>query len=643
MHQPASPRINGAGRGRYHRGGPAYHYPQIPQHHMPPTVPVQTPPPASPASPFLHPQKFAPHPHPHQVPYGSPYHHPQPNGPYPPHAWAGHTQTHSPLPKQLPMLPPMVAHEHVPQLQQPQLPHHPQPQPQPPPETHQRHQPALSHIAPDVPHINSPEAPQTGSEQEGPPRQGTPPREAEESHAVSSEPKELAESIHHDDSESIELVSEVAETSEQVAPQYTEEAEARAATPNSSSVDVDESLPPLPSTYVIWSRRPGDPNHAPGVIVSTRAYPPEDVIQKALELRTPPATPKPQVVPLAQTPIPVGLDIQEESAESVAPPSSTAETTPACSVVADTPVPGSPYSSATSVSVAVSSPPAKTSVSSHIEAKVDLPAPGVSSETTEPSTPQPSVDQAQASAVSTSTTPAVASKAAAGPKKSWASLLQSSDSAASSSKPRLPVSNVVGFSIPASSGAPSQTPGTSVASANRNELLHLLHEGPSGSAANIAAGMKIRPRGLVNTGNMCFANAVLQILVYCPPFHRLFSELRRHLAGPVVGSQREGSKATPLVDATIQFLKEFVPDPPAPGPAANSKAKGKEREDDGFEELESFIPTYIYDAMKEKKRFANMIVRCPFLDTLSVSCSHRCVGRAPGRCRGVPRILPRYP
>ena len=119
--------------------------------------------------------------------------------------------------------------------------------------------------------------------------------------------------------------------------------------------------------------------------------------------------------------------------------------------------------------------------------------------------------------------------------------------------------------------------------------------------------MKIRPRGLVNTGNMCFANAVLQMLVYCPPFHRFFAELRRHLAGPVVGSQREGTKATPLVDATIQFMKEFVPDPPMPG-AEGSRSKGKEREEDAFEELDSFIPTYVYDAMKEKKRFASMIV-----------------------------------
>src|SRR5260370_18876 len=42
---------------------------------------------------------------------------------------------------------------------------------------------------------------------------------------------------------------------------------------------------------------------------------------------------------------------------------------------------------------------------------------------------------------------------------------------------------------------------------------------------------KIRPRGLINSGNMCFANSVLQIMLYCPPFHWLFAELRRVLEG----------------------------------------------------------------------------------------------------------------
>lgn len=101
---------------------------------------------------------------------------------------------------------------------------------------------------------------------------------------------------------------------------------------------------------------------------------------------------------------------------------------------------------------------------------------------------------------------------------------------------------------------------------------------------------------------MCFANSVLQILIYCPEFYRLFTELGKHLTGPVVGAHEEDGKGTPLVDATIQFLKEFQPDEVGP------KAKGKVIDRDGDSVLHSFIPTYVYDAMKQKKRFDNMRV-----------------------------------
>ncbi|KAI0723789.1 hypothetical protein C8T65DRAFT_627436 [Cerioporus squamosus] len=607
MHQPASPRVSGAGRGRYpHRGGaPAYHYQPIPhQHHIPPhAVPVQTPPPGSPASPFHHPQKYPPHPQAHQVPYGSPYHHPQPNGPYP-HAWPG--QVPSPLPKQLSMLPPMVSAEPVPQVQQPYPPPHAQPPPPPPPDIPEHPQPPAYHVVPDVPQVASPALSQSASQQAVLPQTESP--QVVQTQAASSDPSErVVEAPQSEPSREPEPASqEVQETREKDRVTVAE--------PDPVAVSLSRSPSPaaeptpaiaLPSTYVIWSRRPGHPSRAPGVIISTRAFPPDEVLQKALETRTPPASPRIRAAVLQVAPTVV--DTQEASSIFAAPlSSSTTETTPAGSVVADTPVPGSPYSSATSVSAAVGSPSTKVLVSPHADTKSELPtAPAAVSEATGPSASHVVADQPHAAAASTSTAPAAPAKQT-GPKRSWASLLQPSDSSASSSKSRLPVSNVVGFSIPATAGgSPSATARASVASANRNELLRLLNEGPSGSAVNVAAAMKIRPRGLINTGNMCFANAVLQILVYCPPFHRFFSELRKHLAGPVVGSQREGTKATPLVDATIQFLREFVPDPPAP--SNDPKAKGKEREDDAFDELESFIPTYVYDAMKEKKRFANMI------------------------------------
>ncbi|KAI0371656.1 cysteine proteinase [Pilatotrama ljubarskyi] len=630
MHQPASPRINGAGRGRFnpHRGGgPTYHYQPMPQHHMaPPAVPVQSPPPVSPASPFHHPQKFAPHPHPHQVPYGSPYHHPQPNGPYPP-TWPG--QTLSPLPKQMSMLPPMVSPEHVPQMHVPQ--HSPQQlqMHQQPPVVHQpHHSPEVSHRPPPapvqsadnvsshiVPHTIVPFVPRHLQVPPPEPLQSetllTEPPQPEPAQAELAPAEEPTSQVQREE-EQAQPESQPVEDAVEDAPEDTKDAEkSRPPTPESPSPDPTPSSS-FVSTYVVWSRRPGDPEGAPGVIISTRAYPPEDIAQKALGIPSPPASPKPQRVTLSQP----SVSVQDGPAESVRAPSvSTAETTPAGSITADTPVPGSPYSCATSISAAVGSPSAsqvpKSPVSPRADAKVELSTSSVASpEASAAAAAEPPAQPATETTAAPETSPAASAvpppKPAPGPRKSWASLLQSGDSAASSSKPRLPVSNVVGFSIPAASGASAPpAPGASVATANRNELLNLFNNGPSGSPANVAASMKIRPRGLVNTGNMCFANAVLQILVYCPPFHRFFSELRKHLAGPVVGSQREGTKATPLVDATIQFLREFVPDPPAAG--ADSKAKGKEREDDLFDELDSFIPSYVYDAMKEKKRFANMI------------------------------------
>lgn len=58
------------------------------------------------------------------------------------------------------------------------------------------------------------------------------------------------------------------------------------------------------------------------------------------------------------------------------------------------------------------------------------------------------------------------------------------------------------------------------------------------------------PRGLVNNGNICFANAILQVLVHCPPFYNLL-----HHLGQIV--PHDFSSKTPLLDAMIGFIHEF--------------------------------------------------------------------------------------
>lgn len=140
--------------------------------------------------------------------------------------------------------------------------------------------------------------------------------------------------------------------------------------------------------------------------------------------------------------------------------------------------------------------------------------------------------------------------------------------------------------------------------------------------------MRIRPRGLVNAGNLCFANAVLQVLVYCPPFWRFFTDLGRLLP------PAEESK-TPLVDATIRFVKEFTPKERL---SVEGKGKGKGKGVDRYganglvreevEEdiMESFMPTYVHDALKEKKRFDHM--RVSGLSLLFGLLILTCIGRA---------------
>ena len=124
----------------------------------------------------------------------------------------------------------------------------------------------------------------------------------------------------------------------------------------------------------------------------------------------------------------------------------------------------------------------------------------------------------------------------------------------------------------------------------------------------------LRARGLVNTGNICFANAVLQLLVNSPPprnLYRELSDLKRQRRADV---PETGGSPTPLVDATVRFFQEFIVEEVSPSTQQQSKpATGgtpradEEKEDDNV--VGSFEPTYMYDAMKEKRQLKPLLVR----------------------------------
>ena len=83
--------------------------------------------------------------------------------------------------------------------------------------------------------------------------------------------------------------------------------------------------------------------------------------------------------------------------------------------------------------------------------------------------------------------------------------------------------------------------------------------------------------------------------------------------GPV--SAKESS--TPVLDATIRLLKEFLPsgkgkERAAEGALANGDASGWSRVGksglEEEEEREAFTPTFVYDALMKKRRFGHLKV-----------------------------------
>ncbi|KAL4259272.1 Ubiquitin carboxyl-terminal hydrolase [Pleurotus pulmonarius] len=426
-------------------------------------------------------------------------------------------------------------------------------------------------------------------------------------------------------------------------PEPIEETEFIESSPTESSIPAT-SNDIARGAYAIWSRRPRHPSQAPGIIISSHARPPPGVVKYALELPTPPASP-----PVASCPLPDAneavdeqADVPEEPAEDVKsraievedlPSKATIPSLPSSSTATDatntpsTTTPGSPVST-TNTSVSLNATPVK----------LDDPVASVTDVPVSPENHTPTLEPEQAPTPEVSTSKPIQdvtpppTKPPAAPKKSWASLLQQPNSS-SSGKQRnaLPTSSVVGVSIPAD--APTQAPSStgSINQTKKTELLKLLlpHTSsntpvtPTHSYANAAvtapaqsassAPPAIRPRGLVNTGNMCFANSVLQVLIYCQPFHKLFVDLGKTLGegggAEVLSAEStgEGEKATPLIDATIKFLNEFQVAKAVEVEAGRRGGKGKEKEvnDDDWDG-ESFIPTYVYDALKEKKRFDHM-------------------------------------
>ncbi|OAX80749.1 hypothetical protein ACJ72_04915 [Emergomyces africanus] len=203
-----------------------------------------------------------------------------------------------------------------------------------------------------------------------------------------------------------------------------------------------------------------------------------------------------------------------------------------------------------------------------------------------PETPKPdgsqTTDNAPLSAASaestaiTQDTPKLTPPARA-PPKSWADLVRTK--------------------VPASTVASSSLTGIGGLGVSKGESLFDVINNLSSNAEQHRDKIAfIEPRGLVNTGNMCYMNSILQILVFCVPFYEFLDKIGRRAV-------HSFKSDLPLIDAMIMFMREFrVIDAATSVEQLRLRLKQIELEQYG----ESFIPEYVYQVIRHLPRFRDM-------------------------------------
>ncbi|RAH78473.1 cysteine proteinase [Aspergillus japonicus CBS 114.51] len=106
----------------------------------------------------------------------------------------------------------------------------------------------------------------------------------------------------------------------------------------------------------------------------------------------------------------------------------------------------------------------------------------------------------------------------------------------------------------------------------------------------------LEPRGLVNTGNMCYMNSVLQVLVFCVPFYQFMDHIGRRASHSFTNNY-------PMIDALIMFMREFrVIDAADTEEQLRLRLKANELEQYG----DAFIPEFVYHVIRQLPRFRDM-------------------------------------
>lgn len=107
-----------------------------------------------------------------------------------------------------------------------------------------------------------------------------------------------------------------------------------------------------------------------------------------------------------------------------------------------------------------------------------------------------------------------------------------------------------------------------------------------------------KPRGLTNSGNICYMNVILQCLIFCEPFTSLF-----HLTESKSIANIGAESPTPLIDATIHFLKDYVTIPALKNPGSSSSSSFNS---DGIVVGKPLSPEPFYQKLIENSKFQHL-------------------------------------
>ncbi|KAH7405639.1 hypothetical protein DE146DRAFT_690369 [Phaeosphaeria sp. MPI-PUGE-AT-0046c] len=527
------PGPHGQPAGSMHQGRRQDH--QYYHHHMPPQT--HSPVHHNPYAQYHHPQHYAPPygypPHMQQMPQWNPYHQPAPQYVMPPRQFQPHAS-------------PVVVSSHPHMAAMP-----------PPVNRHMGHTPPIVHShTPPVPGRHTPQpAPST-------------PSAHSQSHQSSSTPTT---------NNTVETPPAVESKLAQVTPP----------TPVQSTT-FKPFYPPLP-----WFSVPGPfPPRAAGRRRRKRA--PVAAQEEDLALPTREQTVEEDAEQDAEDSEQTPTEEPTESLASTAAPPSDAEV--------DTPSTSHPPSEvdlARAAASAAAQPPSTQSPVSSIKHTRTATIPAIplipiksgkapsAASTTQQSVKSPSATQ-QTPAVPEDGTPEAGADAdtakASPPKpaapKSWAELLRAKNAPVPVQPQAPPVTNGV---------EPASTP----AVPRSNTLADVL---ASFSVDSEKKASFIEPRGLVNTGNLCYMNSILQVLLFCVPFYDFLDQVAKRAV-------HSFKSETPLVDALIMFMRDFK----LIDSATNIEQLRLRLKDNELEQYgDPLTPEYVYDVIRRLPRFDNM-------------------------------------